>query len=338
MAMYPSGDVHEILYGTYNPLSEDCLSEEFCAQQFTMTETVVPQFDPYYSIRYSHPETSRRVKYLKKRIHNAAIEYLNSQIQDLSDHNRKEIAYAMMTVRRHTVSVLQRATEIITENNLILDALDAKNTIFATNPVYYEAIHIFNYIVATAMYIFVEFQEQFKEYLSPEKMMTIEELYTIEMKVAVPENLPIVKSDRQERIINGPSTIDVQKIKSPIEIDTDTFIDTVKDFTFFDMPMVAKLTEEAKYRLAYLIVSNDGPYSIAMLYHIGYYSHLERFYHFNKGQCHDHVSKLLKIERRSCIGNRNVLNPGSKEDKLKYTSWKLMDDVKKDYDNLPLKN
>lgn len=29
--MYPSGDVHEILYGTYSPLSEDCLSEEFCA-------------------------------------------------------------------------------------------------------------------------------------------------------------------------------------------------------------------------------------------------------------------------------------------------------------------
>ena len=33
MAMYPSGDVREILYGTYNPLSEDCLSEEFCAQK-----------------------------------------------------------------------------------------------------------------------------------------------------------------------------------------------------------------------------------------------------------------------------------------------------------------
>lgn len=72
--MYPSGDVREILYGTYNPLSEDCLSEELCAQQLTMTETVTPQFDPYYNIRYSHPETSRRVKYLKKLIHNAAID------------------------------------------------------------------------------------------------------------------------------------------------------------------------------------------------------------------------------------------------------------------------
>ena len=79
--MYPSGDVREILYGTYNPLSEDCLSEEFCAQQLTMTETVTPQFDPYYNIRYSHPETSRRVKYLKKLIHNAAIEYLNTPIK-----------------------------------------------------------------------------------------------------------------------------------------------------------------------------------------------------------------------------------------------------------------
>ena len=82
MAMYPSGDVREILYGTYNPLSEDCLSEEFCAQQLTMAETVTPRFDPYYNIRYSHPESSRRVKYLKKLIHNAAIEYLNTQIQD----------------------------------------------------------------------------------------------------------------------------------------------------------------------------------------------------------------------------------------------------------------
>ena len=47
--MYPSGDVREILYGTYNPLSEDCLSEDFCAQQLTMTENVTPQFDPYYN-------------------------------------------------------------------------------------------------------------------------------------------------------------------------------------------------------------------------------------------------------------------------------------------------
>ena len=79
--MYPSGDVREILYGTYSPLSEDCLGEEFCAQQLTMAETVTPQFDPYYNIRYSHPETSRRVKYLKKLIHNAAIEYLNTPIK-----------------------------------------------------------------------------------------------------------------------------------------------------------------------------------------------------------------------------------------------------------------
>lgn len=228
--MYPSGDVHEILYGTYSPLSEDCLSEEFCAQQFTMTETVAPQFDPYYSIRYSHPETSRRVKYLKKLIHNAAIEYLNSQIQDLSDHNRKEIAYAMMTVRRHTVSVLQRATEIITENNLILDALDAKNTIFATNPVYYEAIHIFNYIVSTAMYIFVEFQEQFKEYLSPEKMMTIEELYTIEMKVAVPENIPVGRIEGKAiRNVNPTDSDESREYLSFKYKDCDTNPEAIKD-------------------------------------------------------------------------------------------------------------
>lgn len=334
--MYPSGDVREILYGTYNPLSEDCLREEFCAQQLTMTETVTPQFDPYYNIRYSHPETSRRVKYLKKLIHNAAIDYLKSQIQDLSDHNRKEIAYSLKVIKRDTISVLKRATEIIDEHNLSLSALDAKGISFAKDLPYYESIYIFNYIVATAIYVYMEFQEQFREYIMPEKLMATEDFYTIEMKVAVPKNLPIVKSDRQERIIEGPSTIDVQKVKSPIEEETDTFIETVKDFTFFDMPMVAKLTEEAKYRLAYLIVSNDAPYSIAMLYHIGYYSHLEKFYHFNKGQCHDHVSKLLNIERRTCIGNRNVLNPGSKDDKLKYTSWKLLDDVQKDYNNLPV--
>ena len=40
--MYPSGNVHEIPYGIYSPLSADFLSEEFCAQQFTMTETVAP--------------------------------------------------------------------------------------------------------------------------------------------------------------------------------------------------------------------------------------------------------------------------------------------------------
>lgn len=48
MDMYPSGDVREILYGTYSPLSEECLSEEYCAQQLTMTETVSPQFEPSF--------------------------------------------------------------------------------------------------------------------------------------------------------------------------------------------------------------------------------------------------------------------------------------------------
>lgn len=228
--MYPSGDVREILYGTYNPLSEDCLSEEFCAQQFAMTETVTPQFDPYYNIRYSHPETSRRVKYLKKLIHNAAIEYLNSQIQDLSGHNRKEIAYSLKVIKRDTISVLKRATEIIDEHDLSLSALDAKGITFAKDLPYYESIYIFNYIVATAMYIFVEFQEQFKEYLQPEKMMTLEELFTIEMKVAVPENIPVGRIEG--KVIRNVEPSDTNENREYLSFkykDCDTNPEAIKD-------------------------------------------------------------------------------------------------------------
>ena len=334
MAMYPSGDVREILYGTYNPLSEDCLSEEFCAQQLTMTETVTPQFDPYYNIRYSHPETSRRVKYLKKLIHNASIEYLNSQIQDLSDHNRKEIAYSLKVIKRDTISVLKRATEIIDEHGLSLSALDAKGISFAKDLPYYESIYIFNYIVATAMYIFVEFQEQFKDYLQPEKMMTLEELFTIEMKVAVPENIPVERIEHKPKEVEAQSGVDTVRVKTPIEIKTEEMMATLRQYGFYEMAKVKDLTDQLKYDLTYLMTTKGAPYAIAMLHYLGYYTQLQNVYSMTKEASHRHVGSLLGISSRRAKGYRNILNPDSTEDPSVYTSCQHVDEVKKDYQNL----
>lgn len=334
MTMYPGGDVHEILYGTYSPLSDNCLSEEFCAQQLTMIETITPQFDPYYNIRYSHPETSRRVKYLKKLIHNAAIEYLNTQIQDLSDHNKKEIAYSLKVIKRDTISVLKRATEIIDEHGLSLSALDAKGISFAKDLPYYESIYIFNYIVATAMYIFVEFQEQFKDYLQPEKMMTLEELFTIEMKVAVPENIPVERTEHKPKEVEAQSGVDTVRVKTPIEIKTEEMMATLRQYGFYEMAKVKDLTDQLKYDLTYLMTTKGAPYAIAMLHYLGYYTQLQNVYSMTKEACHRHVGSLLGISSRRAKGYRNILNPDSTEDPSVYTSCQHVDEVKKDYQNL----
>ncbi len=229
--MYPKGNVHEILYGTYSPLSDKCLSEEFCGQELTMTETVAPKFEPYYNIRYTHPQASRRVKYLEMLIQNSVTEYLNFQIQDLSNKDQKEILYALKVIKRDSVSVLKRASEIIKEHNLDLSILDAKGISYAEDLPYYESIYIFNYIVATAIYTFIEFQEQFKEYIPTGKQMSIQDFYTLEMKVAVPENIPIERTEDKPLEIKEETKHPVKPIPDTSKCKSFMLVDLTQKFS-----------------------------------------------------------------------------------------------------------
>ena len=112
------------------------------------------------------------------------------------------------------------------------------------------------------------------------------------------------------------------------------FVSAVEKYNFSELKMVKSLDSNKKIKLINLIITNSVAYSVVMLKHIGYFDKLFNEYGKNRECSFQHIADALGVAHRMVKGNFNVLNPGSKEDSLKYNSSSYIDQVKDDYDNL----
>jgi hypothetical protein len=107
-----------------------------------------------------------------------------------------------------------------------------------------------------------------------------------------------------------------------------------KNYGFDTLDLIKALSEEAKFKLIELIVANGLPYKIAMLDYVGFISHLEKEHFSNKIELYNGIAVILKSDKRAIKGNILVLNANSSENRERYTAFKQIKAVEKDYQKI----
>jgi len=115
-------------------------------------------------------------------------------------------------------------------------------------------------------------------------------------------------------------------------------IDTLKlelnRYDFNSLIEIKDIGEKKRNKVLNLIITNDVPYQIAMLDHLGFIKHLDKNYCTSKDELQKLLAKILATGQRNVKGNILVLNPISREDRSRYTAHAYKEIVQNDFNRL----
>jgi hypothetical protein len=120
-------------------------------------------------------------------------------------------------------------------------------------------------------------------------------------------------------------------IDKPVNIKNEFFIGFYK----YDFNNLDKVSGKADYIINHLL-QNDIPYIVAYLKMLEFDNFLLENYCKTKEEMFLAISKILKKSKRMIKGNFLVLNPKSNEDKIRYTSYKYINQVSKHIKSIKL--
>ncbi|MCX6243686.1 MAG: hypothetical protein NTU98_03185 [Bacteroidetes bacterium] len=105
-------------------------------------------------------------------------------------------------------------------------------------------------------------------------------------------------------------------------------------YGFNNIQKVKDLSVNSRDKLIEFLVTNDLPYKVAMLDYLGFIKFLEFEFGATKTNLHRNLADILSSTTRAVKGNINVLNPISKEDRMRFTTHLYRETVKNDYQKL----
>jgi hypothetical protein len=112
----------------------------------------------------------------------------------------------------------------------------------------------------------------------------------------------------------------------------------LEGYNFFALPIFKNISIDGKEKIISLIVNNKLPYNITFFHQVGFFDNiLKEYSNHVKNEAFEIVRKILTPNRKSVReirGNYNSLNPGSNEDKKRYTAHRHIERVKKDIEGL----
>ena len=131
-------------------------------------------------------------------------------------------------------------------------------------------------------------------------------------------------------------TPSIKALPPPTKTKADTLKDYLRRYEFYNLEKVKRLSEQNKDVLVQKISENDLPYTIAMFDYLQFILYLEKNHFTFKEELSKEVAKWLKSDKsgRTVRGNINSLLEYTEEDKTRYTAYKHIETVKKDYEKL----
>lgn len=118
---------------------------------------------------------------------------------------------------------------------------------------------------------------------------------------------------------------------------TEYILERLKANGFYELQSVKRLNGQARKRIDEMILGNDMPYQIALFRALEFDDYLLRNVCSTKREMFALIASKIYLKpgsERSVKGLFNVLNVGSKENKNRSTSWKHIETIKKEIENL----
>lgn len=322
-------ELTEIMSGTFRQLhnySEDTYATmERELQQIMLTKSRL------YSLDFPIRPFNNKLRYITAIINNYLTAFANEKIQEMVDVP-ETIDYVLMTLDRRLSDSLKKIQKVIIRKELYVEKATEKYVSYSSNPEYYENIYIYNYLQQAFMMYALEIQSSVVDKVQEKDRLSLERIYAEKLQMPMPEKLYI---SEVEVLSNAGNDLEI-----PMDYETEptlvkTFVNTVKDFGFFELPKVKSLKDNEKRKLLKMMLSNRIPYYIAMIDFLGYFTHLRQEYGMSKTKIFRHLSVAFNNESENSIkANYYALQKESTVDRNKYTSYKHTEDVKNYYDLL----
>lgn len=328
--------INSVFFKDLNPSIADTHGTAYYDQEARSVHNIVFAFEPHYSLKFNVPIVSSKVRYVKALIDNAIANELNKKFSLLDDADAALVLFHRKKMFDITQERLLHAKDIINSGGYLLDdIMNARD--FASDRRRYECIFLFNYIVQACIREYLEFQARYVDSIPENKIVPLDRFYLEVLGAPVPSPAFIeqISEIKAKKPVDSPASFHSE---DAADDSYTVFMTEVAKYNFTGLPKVAVLTNQYQTRLIRHMLGEGVPYTVAMLDFLGYPNYLKTTYRLNKEQLYKHVSKALDpVAVRTIKGNFLVLNPGSNEDKNKYTSWTYDDEVEKFYTSLPHK-
>lgn len=329
-------NINSVFFADLNPRAAEAHTNTYYDQEARTVKSVLFSFEPHYSLTFSAPVVSSKVRYIKTLIDNTIATELNERFALLDDADTTLVLFHRKKMYELTRSRLSHAKDIINSGGYLLnDIMTARD--YSSDKQRYECIFLFNYIVQACIREYLEFQARYAGYIPEDKMIPLERFYLEVLGAPVPSPAFIeqISEINNRKPVDSPASFHAEDAADDAYT---VFMTEVANYNFTGLPKVAALTDQYQTRLIRHMLGEGVPYTVAMLDFLGYPTYLKTTYRMNKEQMYKHVSKALDpVAVRTIKGNFLVLNPDSNEDKDKYTSWTYDEEVEKYYKSLPHK-
>jgi hypothetical protein len=286
-------------------------------------EKVRPIFSQNYKIDFFR-HLSERTIYCQKIIDNDLTTFCNNLFQETSNASNSLVAYKIDQSIRQLRELIINTGDIINLQNLNIANLENNSTDFQRK----EATYIANYLQTALIKCDMEIQRQFHSSIDDADRLEIPDFYTRFLNQQTPENKLIFEVKPQETPIKS------QTAETTGNETFAKFIKKTQVYQFAELIKFKNLTLKNQIRLIEKIMSETIPYAVAMLDFLEYPKHLFYNYNIAKEKQYTHIANCLNTSPRLVKGNFLVLNPASKEDRLRYTAPDFTNAVKSFYFSL----
>lgn len=183
-------NIDSILHSELRPFVADNKGEYYYSPLFRSLKPIKENFTPYYSINFTAPELSPKVKYYKRLIDNSITVELNELFDKLQNNNNDTtlILYHRKKLFEKIESFLKETKKYIDRNHYDLSVILSPHADFSIDLQHKECTYIFNYLQTSLIRCYMEFQSHFLDIIEENKRLCIADFYTQILQKQAPEN------------------------------------------------------------------------------------------------------------------------------------------------------
>ncbi len=201
--------INSILRLNLCPLQVTQQGNDYYEPLFRQLGTVAEQFDAAYTIQFSVPIFSGKVKYYKRLIDNAIASELNKQLMDGNNKDVNIISFRRKKLDETIQAYLIDTKQIIERNHLDLGyVLNAQD--YSQKPHINECTFIFHYLILALIRCYMEFQKHFIDFIDADKQKSIADFFVQVLQWKVPDKIGINEIQKIEiQAENKPLTKEI---------------------------------------------------------------------------------------------------------------------------------
>ena len=179
-------------------LDKNNQADNFYTPEIRNTPAVAEKYKTNYTLDFSITAFSDKIRYYRRMIDNDVTQFLNTTIEELENKTENLILFKLKTNRSKLNSLLINTNELIIRKGYELNLIISRHAEFNIDRQHKESTYILNYTLVSLIKCYLELQSYYSNYINPDDMMNVADIYSRLLNKPQPENSFI----KETQIIN----------------------------------------------------------------------------------------------------------------------------------------